>query len=468
MSWQDDPVVNAPASTGASWQNDPIVQEPSTLESLGHAAVNNLPFGGQLAAGAQSLPVVGTGKDYSTNLEDWNKQTELDKATHPYAYGTGAVAGALAPLAIPGVGEALEAAPITGNAALGALSAAGNTDLMKNPGEALKEAAIGGGIGGATAGIIGKIFPKSAPFEEMANSKAVQNADLTPAYLKNLSREEYEKLGPYIRENNLVGIDKEKLLEKALARQKEVGQSIGKVGDELTKAGVTATDDDILQAVGRLQSEAEKTASLQNPELRKMAIWHNKGANDIFNKISEDPSWQSIQNLKQAYGKAAFKSTGEIRNEAAKNTYFVLRDMLNNLTKRAEVNPNLPNTYKQALADYHTLDPIVEGLSHLVGRERAGISASIPKTGGFLHRLVATFPGQENPMINLPTAALASTISPHFGPLLAIPTLTNPALQSKFASGMAKGIEALPPNSPQVVNQMIHDYLINLYQKKDE
>src|SRR5579864_7327444 len=117
-----------------------LIQPPSMLESAGRGALNNFPMAKQAASAL--LP-----GNYSQNLADLSQKANIAKAVNPISYGAGATAGAIAPLAIPGVGETLESYPMAGNAALGALQGVSDTDLSKNPNEALKQAAIGAGIG---------------------------------------------------------------------------------------------------------------------------------------------------------------------------------------------------------------------------------------------------------------------------------------------------------------------------------
>lgn len=462
MAWDDAPPSPDELNTKGSWDSaaptaDELKPPNSMIESAIHGVVNNIPLGPQIASGIDTL--VGP-KSYSENLANYNSTFKQAKKEHPIAYGVGAVGGALAPLAIPGVGEALEASPIAGNAALGAASSISNTDLLKNPTDALKQGTEGALLGGTVGGIMNKIMPGGDALENLADRKATESIGLPTKYLSDMSKDEYEQLGPYIRSLGLVGTDKESLLQNALEKQGQAGSRISEIGDQLTGNGIKATDDDILKAVEGLQSKAAETANLENPDLRKMSLWHNKGANDILNKISDDPSWQSIQNLKQAYGKAAFSDTGEVKNEASKNVYFTLRDMLQNLTKRAQDNPNLPSEYKEALLNYHHIDPIVEGLSGFVGRERAGVSGH-GLGHGFLAKIIRSLPGQSNPGINLATAAGMTAVAPHLGPIMALPTLTNPAVQSNFFSGVASKL----PGIQQGATQEVTDFLTSRFNK---
>lgn len=465
MAWDDTPPAPHEVSKIASWDSTPPNEEelkppPNILESGIHGIVNNIPLGPQIASGVDALLGTGHKGNYSENLADYNQKFSEAKKEHPVAYGAGAVTGALAPLAIPGVGEALSASPIMGNAALGAANAISNTDLMNKPTQALKEAGVGALIGGTVGGVMNKLMPSKTGLENFAKTKGLQSTGIETKQLGEMAPEELQAAKDFVTEHGLIGTDKEAILKKALGTQKQIGESIGNIGSELDKAGVKASEDEILGAVQRLQDKAAETAGLENPELRKLAIWHNKGANDILNKIGDDPSWQSIQKLKEAYGTAAFKSTGEVKNEAAKNIYFTLKDMLKNLTQKASDNPNLPNEYKTALASYHTIDPIIEGLQKEVGQLRGGFSGH-GGGHGFIPKLIRSLPGQNNPAINLATAAAATAFSPHLGPIMALPTLTNPAVQSRAASAIANKL----PGIGQGMTQEVLDYLQSKYGK---
>src|ERR1035438_4738899 len=90
---------------------------PSKLESFGRGVENNFPLANQaIAAGSAALG----DKDYSQNLAEQNQAISASKAANPISYGAGAVTGAVAPAFIPGVGEAMAAAPMASGAALGA------------------------------------------------------------------------------------------------------------------------------------------------------------------------------------------------------------------------------------------------------------------------------------------------------------------------------------------------------------
>lgn len=145
------------------------------IESAARGALRNFPMGQQAAAAIAPVNPWADKGDYSQELSHLTEAAEQGKKQNPKSYYAGAAAGSVAPLLIPGAGEALEAAPILGNAALGALGSVSDTNVVKNPGQAAGEAALGAGIGAAVGGI-GKLLSKAAPAAEGAAEAAPQAA----------------------------------------------------------------------------------------------------------------------------------------------------------------------------------------------------------------------------------------------------------------------------------------------------
>ncbi len=442
-------------------QAQSLIPKPGQIESFARGAANNFPLAPQAIAGGEALTGLGDEGGYTKNLSDWNQKAATAKAAHPVTYGAGAMTGAVAPLLIPGVGEALEASPIAGNALYGGLNAISNKDLTKDAAGTVKEAALGSGIGGATAGLLGKVFPKAATFEAQAQNKGLQSTGIGQKFLGEMKPEELAASKNFVMDNDLVGVNKEEVLQKALQKQKELGESLSNIGKSVESAGVKADYEDWNGAIKKLSDKLAGTSDTEYKTIKDLAPRYSEAMDDITNALSKDPSWASIQKLKQKFGEVAFDNMGEVKDKPAADTYFTLRDMLTNLTKKAQENPDLPNEYKQALAGYHTIDPVIEGLQKAVGAERAGTGGHAAGHG-FLPRLIRSLPGQNNPGTNLATAGLATMISPHLGPLMALPTLTNPAIQSKAFSAAARQL----PGIKQGASQELTDFLESKFGRK--
>lgn len=454
----EGPEGASPDQVMAQAQN--LIPKPGQMESFARGAANNFPLAPQAIAGGEAL--FGD-KGYSENLADWNQKAAQAKAAHPVTYGAGAMAGSLAPLAIPGVGEALEAAPLTGNALYGAANAISNKDLTKDLAGTAKEAAFGAGTGAAMAGIMGKVFPKAETFENAAKSKGLQSTGIGQKVLGEMKPEELEAAKNFVADNGLIGVNKEEVLQKALQKQKELGASLGNIGKSVESAGVKADYGDWTNAIQRLQEKLSGTSDVEYKSIKDLMPRYQEAMDDITNTLGKDPSWSSVQKLKQKFGDVAFDNLGNVKDQPAADTYFTLRDMLSNLTKKAQTNPALPDEYKQALAGYHTIDPVIEGLQKAVGAERAGTGGHAAGHG-FLPRLIRSLPGQHNPGTNLATAALATMVSPHLGPLMALPTLTNPAIQSKAFSALGRNL----PGIQQGATQELIDLLESKYGKRNQ
>jgi hypothetical protein len=162
-----------------------VKDDEGALAAAGRGALRNIPLAQQAAAALAPVNPMSEKKTYSDELQHLTDAAESAKAAHPVAYGAGAVGGAAAPLLVPGIGEALEAAPILGNAALGGAQAVSDTSLTRDPGKAAKEAAIGAGIGGAL-GKLGNWVGKTVPTEtEAANGAVAQKLGIPGRRLAN-------------------------------------------------------------------------------------------------------------------------------------------------------------------------------------------------------------------------------------------------------------------------------------------
>lgn len=143
----------------------PAPEQRGKLESAARGALRNIPFAQQAASAAAPINPFSEKKTYGEELQHLTEAAEQSKKQNPLSYGAGAVAGTVAPLLIPGVGEAMAAsypAAIGSNAALGAAQSLSDTNLGKMTPKDYGNAAIGAGIGGALGAAGQAIFPAKA------------------------------------------------------------------------------------------------------------------------------------------------------------------------------------------------------------------------------------------------------------------------------------------------------------------
>lgn len=452
--------INAQAPDGATLSIDvPQGTDPSAYpqmvdEAVGHymsvkqspiesglrAAVNNLPAGGQLGAlGTSALK----GEDYSQGMKEFNEQAAAGKAQHPIAYGTGAVAGAVAPLAIPGVGEALEGAPIASGAALGALNAAGNTDIAQHPEEAATKAVEGAGTGA----LLGKILPTGSQaaedLEGLANQKAVQSLGLKPGVL-GIPKEELEDLGNFAHETGLVNGNLEQRVGQAADLKQQVGQQIGDIG------AAAMPLKDATPFINELHDKIQESSDIFGAGANPEAPLYQAGVD----KLSKPGlTFDELQKMKTAIGQRAFDGNGEVKNDAAANLYGVYKDAMKSIIQDS------PAEYQDAMEQYSKLSDIHSALKNQWQKEQA--AGTQARGFGMVGKLAGMIEGN-NPAINTATAA---TLGAMGHPMMAVgaltPMLGNPGALSDLARTGAAELPKVAGAAKLATTDSVTSYLLH-------
>lgn len=426
-----------PAKTGGFDPSQPFEKvDIGPVEAAGRGALNNFPLAPQAVAGGESL--FGKG-DYSSNMADINSKAAAAKAAHPVAYGAGSVAGTVAPLLIPGVGEALEAAPIASGAALGAAGAISNTDILKHPGEAAKEAAIGG-AGGAVLGKLGDVFAGAGePLAEKAAGVRARGMGLSPKLLGNLEPEEVTEYGNFAKMHDLLNGDVEGALSRATEAKEAAGQEIGRIGASALPVETGAGRQDYIRP---LLEKAKNLEGIAGAEADNRTLLN--GASNIVNK---GKTFGDLQNLKTFYGQQAFDASHQVKDPNAAAVYGTIKNMMNDVIDTA------PEQYQDAMKTYKMANDAVSGLTRRLGAVRNGEAG---QGIGFMGRILGRMPGQSNPAINLPTAAaIGAAGHPMMGLMAATPSINNPAVQAGTLDMLAKALPNIPRKSLMAIAQRL-------------
>jgi len=388
---------------------------PSKLESFGRGALNNFPLANQ------AVSALGSG-DYSQNMKDLTDKAAAAKQANPISYGAGAVTGAVAPLAIPGVGEGLEAAPVAGNAALGAANAISNTDVTQDPGEAVKQAVTGGTIG-AVAGKLGSEFANkgSDALETSANASAVQSMGLRKGML-GIPDDELDALGSKIHE---LGLDKGSIQDRAA----QVNDLVGQVGAQISDIGAGAQPlADATPFINQLHEKIAESSDIFGAGADPEAPLY-RAAIDKLSKPGV--TFDELQQIKQAIGKRAFDATGQVKNDGAANIYGVYRDAMKSIVSSS------PQEYQEAMQNYSMLKDLQYGLnSQLQSAQASGIQA---KGFGMVGKLAGMM--GDHPAANVGVAAALAPAHPFMAMGALTPLVTNPQSMSAVERGLG---EALP------------------------
>lgn len=397
MSWQDDPVVSESSPSG-SWQDDPIVESPSKTESFVRGAANNFPLMPQAIAKGEAMTGLGDEGGYSKNMEDWNAKAAAAKTANPKTYGAGAVAGTLAPLAIPGVGTAMKAAPIAANAALGAANAVSNMDLSKSGTENIEEAGKGalvGGVFGKAGEVVGKgvgaIGRALKPAAERIESNATAGAiDLNSHAIRRLSpgNQNPETVMKTINEKvrrlfpDLVGYTDTagSKLNKILVAHEQASDQIGKVVDDMTtKTGGALPEID--DAIVKLRQAASKYNGLTSAENLESKAQLNDNAATLEALQKEGKlDFRNLYEVKKGIGEL-FQKPNSVTS-GTKQSFSIVSDTIDKILDRANIdNPAYKEAFKHMKEVFKFTSDLIPSMKPGVAREVAGVGGGILSAG---------------------------------------------------------------------------------------
>ncbi len=408
--------------------NPPNSEGPSKLESFSRGALNNFPLAKQAVAGLEE-------GDYSKNLGDLTEKAASAKAANPKTYGAGAVTGAMAPLAIPVVGEAMEAAPIATNAALGAANAVSDTDLSQNPAETVKEAGKGALIGTVSSALLGKAGNAlKEPLNDLADTQAVKTFKLRPGMLGHMSEDEVGDLGNFTREAGLVDGTTRERLNKAMDLKQQVGAQIGDSGMGSMKAGF------LKDYTAPLEEKAQELSKLYAPEAKSEVGWYINGVKDIQQNGND---FDGLQKLKEYYGDKAFNDDHQVVNKAAADVYTQIKSAMNDMIMGS------PEEYQSQMTAYKHLSDLSTGLRKQLGAETAGSTGG---SGGMIGSQIKKLPGP----IRAPLGAAAiATGHPIYGVMAALPEVTDPAKHVAAIEAINKNIPTATGGVSYVVTKIM-------------
>lgn len=445
---------------------DTAEDETTALGAAGRGAVGMLPLGEQAYSAISSAT---NSKPYVNERQELEKEIAADKANHPVARLAGQAAGIAAPAILTGGVTAPEslAGALGQGAAIGGGFGAGNAiDTLAEGGSGAKAAgevamgaglgAAGGAVGQKLAGLMGEAAPK---LENFAAKKAAQSIGMGSDTLGNMSEQELLDTGKMLMEKGIVrqGASTQEMFDQAKALQETYGDTIGRLGQTTENQFLTADPSSTINMLKAKSMDAEQFA---NPDERKLAMWYKRGATDLqamANKNMDNHgifgvSFDQLQRLKKSYGNSAFEN-GAVKNAAAADIYGGIKDVQQDVVKKAIDTPNLPDDMKEAMLGYSKMHPVVSGLQDVLGRERAG---NAPAKGfGMMGKLIGQLPGQDKPAINaLTSLGLVGAGHPLWGIGAATATLQNPRAMSSMAQGIAHTIPDVAEKLPTAMSQI--------------
>lgn len=409
----------APASSG--WTpppDDETLAGPSKTESFLRGAGNNFPLlpqaiaeggaiadqfkgkdtGGKISTALKALisgHMEGTGPAYSEHLADWKGKAAAAKEENPASYDIGAGVGTLAPLAIPGVGEAMEAAPIASNAALGAASAVSDTDLRQDPERAALEGLAGGVVGGVTGAAakgVGNfledvIKPAGSRIEANATAQAL---DLNPAAIRRMSRglknpeDAMNAMGEKLNEHfpDLIGTfdTAGSKYDKLLAAHDAAGAQIGDVVDK-TSEGLGNYVIDSQTAIQKLKAAAAQYEGLTSARATDAAAELTDLAKRMEDLQSQGKlTFRALADLKTDVGSAYHNPN--FQNHGIDQAYGILSDTIDGVLDRVTTDdPAVKPAFDKAKEIYKLTSNILPAMRKGVAKEVSGAGGGLANAG---------------------------------------------------------------------------------------
>jgi len=390
---------------------------PGAAEAFGRGALRNFPLAQQAVAGGESYLGI---KPYERALMELTGKAEEAKQASPLSYGAGAVAGAAAPLAIPGIGAGMEAFPAAANALLGAAQGISDIPISKQPLEALKQAGIGAGVGSALGSLVSKLTPEASTLENFAAGKDVQSIGLKPGML-GIPQEEYENLGKTVYDLGLEKGSTQDRFQLADSLRQQAGAQIGDLG-----AGAQPLQD-ASPYINELQKQAEQSAKIFGPDAQSELTVYRQGMANLKPGMTFD----DLQQLKTTIGQRAFDMNGDVKNTALADVYGQVKQAMKDIVSSS------PEEYQDAMSQYGTLSDISEGLKRQLQEEQA--QGAQGRGFGLVGKLMGMV--GKNPALNVGAAAALTPVHPFMAAGALTPILMNPQAMAQATRGIASAIE---------------------------
>lgn len=277
----------------------------SELESFGRGALQGatLGYSDEIIGGIESLL---TDKSYEQARNESRQANKIAQSQNPYSYGTGEFGAGVATAFVPGLNTAklgTIGARVAANAGLGALAGAGMSE-GENALEIVKDATIGGTLGGGLTYGIEKAMPyvqKGAKFvgdkAAQLGNKALNTVDdsLLPKLGKTIANIPEDMTSEYLaKKGNLEARNTEEIMDELVGYYNNASSKLddSKFGFENAKS---ALDEAKSMARNQLVDEkfntqnllSEARESLQNKVMTEKEALKNYSVQNLRDTVSE-------------------------------------------------------------------------------------------------------------------------------------------------------------------------------------
>lgn len=342
------------------------IEDPSYLDSASRGVAQGASLGfidelsgraGQLAGALGLAPDMGY--EY---YRDYARQKDKESAAaNPKTFGGGQLAGGVASAAIPGLGAAnsFKGAAMTG-AALGGASGVGSSEADLISGQTLRDALIGGTIGGVAGGAgqkLGTYLTGSKDAVSKLNTLADDLAEKATGATAVQAERFAPGAGKILREEKLVrfGDSPANIAERVANAERASGAGIGNALSELDSQGVNISR---LNVIKELQAKADELSQFDGTSavVKKLNKEIKTLSKDLLDKVYSPVSKGEI--AKRNFQKA----TNYHSPEASKTSTGIAANAFKNEVERAamEANPALAEAFMKDKQLFSVLRPVKE------------------------------------------------------------------------------------------------------------
>lgn len=385
------------------------IQSPAVAEGIARSAFQGATFnfGDEILAGAKSLG----NQTYEQALQEERAKLELARQ-HPGAK-TAEMLGSGAWALVPGLGQIGAGRALATGAALGGLSAAGESEggVLDRAQAAVPGAAIGAATAGAGVGI-GKALSAAGPkLAGMAAEKVADQMGATPYQLLRIQKKfgGVRQLGEKMHELGLTGTSA-RVARKAIEAQEATGAQIGQIYKAADEAVMKAPVVDLESIRAKIQKLSDRYSGMhEGTKVKKVYQEYLEGLSPKNRATDHFMSFKKtdIETIPRMHTKMQLmddeifsNSTSTIRKEALKEIRAIYREEIDKAVEKAV--PDLFPELKKANEAYSLASEVAPQAERAAGLHssenffgvRNMLAAAIGDTAGGLPLAVGAAVGR--------------------------------------------------------------------------
>jgi hypothetical protein len=293
---------------------------------------------------------------YEKNRDEQRAKNEQSKKDWPKTYGATQIGASVVPTVLT-AGTSIPAMAASGAAqGLGYSEA----DLTKGEiGQAAKDTAIGGVIGGGAGAVVQGVSRMTPTVVNYLSGLARRNAAGLAVNGTGATGLQASRMAPgtgeFLLDNGITrfGSTAEGVANRAGEAMRQSGDEIGRVLETLDNNGVTASVDNVVAALQRRITELDRV-----PGNERIVRQLTDEIDTLIQRGQSDLPASLAEEAKRAYQSNVNYNSPEVDKKAATHLASAFRNEVERVAENAD--PALANTFREAKRSYGILSPVEE------------------------------------------------------------------------------------------------------------